>query len=366
MKKPQLSTVRSEAKSGLPLSILALVFILSSASNCLSQERASVTSNTTTLPVNQLVATVQLGFNFFPVAVVVSPDSKTVYVSSSSPNGGMLSVIDTQSNSITDTISVPGLPTSLVISPDGTTLYVGNIRTVNPPANSSVTVVSTATKATTATIRMPGPDDLAISPNGKKIYATDTIRKAISIINTTTNNVTRDAINAGGACEQIAVSRDGKYVYTSNSGGPVSVIDLGTKQVVATISLNNNGASVYFATSPDGTTLYINTRKDVLFADTSTNTIVHTTFMPVPGPYNFVGGQPGITSDGNFLYVPFPFGPIVMVDTVTKKAAGNQISVGDPQAVAVAPTANFAYAVGDTTSGNGEEGELYVINISPE
>jgi YVTN family beta-propeller protein len=366
MKPSPSSAVRLEAKSARPFSILALVMILTSASTCLSQESAGVTSNTTTLPVNQLVATVQLGFNFFPVAVVVSPDSKTVYVLSFSPNGGVLSIIDAQSNTITDTVSIPGLADSLVISPDGSTLYAGSLQTTNPPASASVTAVSTATNTITATINL-GPDDLVISPNGKKIYATDTVHKAISIVNTATNQVSSDAINTGDACEQIAISRDGKTVYTSNSGSPVSVIDLGTKQVVATIPIKFSGAPAYFATSPAGTRLYIGNGKDVLFVDTSSNTIVHTTFMPVPGAFNFVGGQPGITPDGNFLYEVFPIvNTIVMVDTATKKAAGNQISVGYPQAVTVAPTAAFAYAVGDVTSGNGQEGELYVINISPE
>jgi len=82
--------------------------------------------------------------------------------------------------------------------------------------------------------------------------------------------------------------------------------------------------------------------------------------MPVPGTYNFIDGQPSITPDGNFLYEPISgTNTIVMVDTVTKKAAGNQISVEFPQAVAVAPTATFAYAVGDSTSGSGDEAELY-------
>ncbi len=368
MKKNELYRGRPEGKSRLRSFTLALVTVLSGVSNGLTQESTgSHLSTNTGIPVNQLVATVQLGFNVYPSAVVVSPDSKTIYVTSSSPSGGVLSIIDSQTNTVTETIPVPDAPDSLVISPDGSTLYVGNIGTVNPPSHSSVTVISTATTTVTTTIKTPGPDDIAITPNGKKLYLTDTIRKAISIIDTATNRFLRDAINAGGACEQIAVSRNGKSAYVNTSGGPVSVIDLGTRQVVATIPLTNEGVPVYFATSPDGTKLYISTRKLVLVADTSTNTIVHTIFMPVPDQFVSVGGKTGVTPDGDFLYEPFPIAnTIVMVDTVTRKPAGNQISVGYPEAVTVAPTAAFAYAVGITPSGNGEEGELYVINISPE
>jgi YVTN family beta-propeller protein len=199
MKKNKLHRGRPEGKSRLRSFTLALVTVLSSVSNGLTQESTGshLTTNTG-LPVNQLVATVQLGFNVYPSAVVVSPDSKTIYVTSSGPSGGILSIIDTQTNTVTETMPVPDSPDSLVISPDGSTLYVGNIGTVTPPSHSSLTVISTATKTVTATIRMPGPDDIAITPNGKKLYLTDTIRKAISIIDTATNRFLRDAINAGG------------------------------------------------------------------------------------------------------------------------------------------------------------------------
>jgi len=53
-----------------------------------------------------------------------------------------------------------------------------------------------------------------------------------------------------------------------------------------------------------------------------------------------------------------------MLDTATNKIA-DSISLGAlPKAVAVAPTAPFACAIG--IYGNNDEGELYVIDISPE
>ena len=52
-----------------------------------------------------------------------------------------------------------------------------------------------------------------------------------------------------------------------------------------------------------------------------------------------------------------------MLDTVTYKIVGNAINLGT-QAIAVAPTAPFACTIG--SSGNNDEGELYVFDISPE
>jgi hypothetical protein len=88
MKKNQLNRGRPEGKPRLRSFTLALVTVLSSVSNGLTQESTGphLTTNTG-LPVNQLVATVQLGFNVYPAAVVVSPGSKTVYVSTRGEEG---------------------------------------------------------------------------------------------------------------------------------------------------------------------------------------------------------------------------------------------------------------------------------------
>lgn len=53
-----------------------------------------------------------------------------------------------------------------------------------------------------------------------------------------------------------------------------------------------------------------------------------------------------------------------MLDTATNKIAGKIVLDTTPTAVAVAPTDPFACAIG--TDGNNDEGELYVMDISPE
>ena len=89
--------------------------------------------------------------------------------------------------------------------------------------------------------------------------------------------------------------------------------------------------------------------------------------MPITqGGRNNAAGQTAITPDGQFLYVPYAAGnTVAMLNTVTNQAAGNQISINYPEAVAVAPTQPFAYALG-AMPGNGVEYAVYVINISPE
>lgn len=89
----------AQAKSVLLSSILVLATILSSVFTGLSQESVGSKLHTETgLPSNQLVATIPLGLNVFPTAIVVSPDSKTIYVASFSTGGSLVSIVDSQTN----------------------------------------------------------------------------------------------------------------------------------------------------------------------------------------------------------------------------------------------------------------------------
>lgn len=232
----------------------------------------------------------------------------------------------------------------------------------------SVIVISTATETVTATIKMQFPGDLAVSPSGKYVYITDGGNKAISIIETATNTLQQDAIIVGDIDENIAVSPDGNSAYVSTADNVVAAIDLVTGKKVANIRLETyNDLPVFLKFSPDGQKLYLNHRKVVTVVDTSSNAKIQKIAMPIAeGGRNNEAAQTAITPDGKFLYVPYPNADTVaMVDTSTNQAAGSQVSVGGPQAIAVAPTNPFAYAIGGVDSGT-EEGLVYVINISPE
>jgi DNA-binding beta-propeller fold protein YncE len=360
MKKNQLHRVRPEGESILRFFTLTVIMVLSGASLGLAQGTTSSNLSTNAGPPgNQLVATISLGFNVFPEAVVVSPDSQTIYVAGWGPSGGLVFIINSQSNTVTDTIAVGDLLNSIVITPDGSTLYVGSRGTASlPPA---VYAISTATKTVTATLNF-FPEFLAMNPNGTQVYVTggpvgDT---HIASIDVATNSLNPKAIKVGKIPHDITVSPNGKTIYVAMRDS-VNRINLATKQVTANIPLTTLGA-VFFTFNPDGRTLYMSRGRFLYVADTITNSVARKDVLQPKA----VDGQSAITPDGLFLYQPYAnLNTVVMLDTSTYKPSGNPISVNYPEAIVVAPATSFAYVIGFEPSGDSAEGEVYVINISP-
>jgi YVTN family beta-propeller protein len=156
-------------------------------------------------------------------------------------------VISTATNTLIAMIPVgnngPGSGSSnglggVAVSPDGSRVYVAES---NPNPN-SVLVIDTATNTIAATIPLPGTSNtfnVAVSPNGRKLYVTSFTSNTTSVIDTTTNTVVA-TIPVGNFPEGVAVTPDGSRVYVANAfSNNVSVIDAGTNAVTATIPVGS-------------------------------------------------------------------------------------------------------------------------------
>jgi YVTN family beta-propeller protein len=85
---------------------------------------------------------------------------------------------------IIDTIFVGDGPQGLAISPDGTRIYVANFN------DDTVSVVDTTSDAVIATpIVIGSPNGIVASPDGNFVYVTAYNADAVRVIDTTTNTV---------------------------------------------------------------------------------------------------------------------------------------------------------------------------------
>ena len=318
----------------------------------------------TTGPKNTVIATVPVGGG--PFSLAASPDGSLIYVTSEASHS--ISAIDVGTNQVAFTIPIRGEPFYPAISPDGTTLYCTLI------SRNAILLISTATKQISQTFATgSSPQSVAVSPNGHLVYVPN-YDGTITVIR---EGALRPPINVGGNPVYVAFTPDGSYAYVANqgfsgSGYWVNVIEVATRTPVLTISSGVPYPFGGMAVTPDRTNVYLcginpSTSQPVAAViDTATNTITDTILVSkyLRGP-----GQPAITPDGRYLYVPIsirgrfnkPGNHVVMVNLATNLRQGPAITVGNsPSAVAITPNGNYAYV------SNYYDATVSVIDISPK
>jgi len=126
------------------------------------------------------------------------------------------------------------------------------------------------------------PQDIRVSPDGKRFYVADMHADGVFIIDGETFKEV-GFIQTGKGTHGIYPSRDGKAMYVANRGsnkihgakggpGSVSVVDFATEKVIATWPVPGGGSPDMGNVSADGKTLWLSGRYDhVVYAfDTTT------------------------------------------------------------------------------------------------
>jgi YVTN family beta-propeller protein len=126
------------------------------------------------------------------------------------------------------------------------------------------------------------PQDIRVSPDGKRFYVADMHADGVFIVDGDTFKEV-GFINTGKGTHGIYPSRDGKKLYVANRGshkihglkggpGSVSVVDFATEKVEATWPVPGGGSPDMGNVSADGKTLWLSGRYDhVVYAfDTTT------------------------------------------------------------------------------------------------
>jgi len=158
------------------------------------------------------------------------------------------------------------------------------------------------------------PQDVRLTPDGKKFYVADMMADGVWIVDGATMTVA-GKIDTGIGAHGIYPSRDARYMYVSNRGrhmgdehrrsrpgdGSVSVVDPNTNQVVGTWQIPGGGSPDMGGVSADGTRLWLSGRYDaeVYAISTASGRLIHR--IPVGlGPHGLcVWPQPGRYSIGH-------------------------------------------------------------------
>lgn len=275
---------------------------------------------------NTVVDTAAVGIT--PQTVASTPTGNQVYVANSLE--GTVSVLDTATDTTAATLSVP-FPSGIAFAPDGSLAYIS--AQITSEVGPAVKVIDTATHGSVAAVPVGVcPNDVAIAPDGSRVYVVNVCDETVSVIDTASNTVIA-TIPVGENPWGIAVSPSGGTVYVANGGGEsLSLIGTATDSVEETVPLPE--PPDYLAVTPDGSTIYATATgsNEVMAIDTASNTVVGT----IP-----VGEEPqelAMTPDGSSLYVANQGSDSVsVIDTATQTVVDTIPVLDQPIGVAVTP-----------------------------
>ena len=280
-------------------------------------------------------------------ALAIATDDSKLYVANVRPfpQLGVVSVIDTASNTLVNEVDVGINPRALAVTPSGQKLYV-----LNQGAN-SVSVVSTATETVTATIPVAlSPFTLVIAPDGGEVFfsnVSNSLDSQVSVIDTASDSVVADVTTGGVLGEApvaLAINGAGTTLYAVNRGaGTIAAIDVASRSVVATIPVGFLPGGV--AISPDDTLLYATNSGDstVTVIDATTNAVLTTVAVGAGGITRGVA----VTPDGAEVFVGDGGLTVSVIATATNAVTETITVSGGSRAVVIAPDGGRVYVVGD-------------------
>lgn len=270
---------------------------------------------------NTISDTIPLSINTYGAAV--NPAGTRVYIVDNLNN--TLTVLNTADNSIVDTVSVGDYPVAVTVNPAGTVAYVSNEN------DGSVSVIDLAINAVITTmVGFNSPAQIAFNLSGSTAYVCNRGGATVSVIDTASNTITH-AISVGTSPTGVVVHPADTFVYVVNNGSDnVSVINTATNSVTTNITVGGQPQKI--AINPSATFLYVTNFNDntVSVIDAATNLVLSSTIVTGANPYFII-----VSSDGAFAYVTnYSDGTVTVIDLSNNTPVLPALAVGAlPQSI---------------------------------
>src|ERR1035441_36686 len=190
-----------------------------------------------------------------PIEMALSSDGRQLYVVCQ--DSDEVRVVDLQSASVVANVPVGHVPRGIALSPDGRQIYI---------TNAWSDTVSVVDAGTLKVVRMLStgfePTGIVVDRSGQTLYVANRLSGDISVIDLTTGQETKRLL-AGRGASYLALSPDGKLIYAthiypnpgafrSQPNSEITVIDTLRQVVVERKPLHNVAGVFHVAMSADG------------------------------------------------------------------------------------------------------------------
>jgi YVTN family beta-propeller protein len=196
--------------------------------------------------------TVLAGTALCLVSLKAAPN-KVARIIQTNSAGDNVHIIDPVTNKVVGEIKGIEVNHGVSVAPDGTRIYISD------EAGTSLDVADAKTLEVIKRIPLSGhPNNISITPNGRAVYvAIAQAPGGLDVIDTTTlTNI--KTIRTKGTIHNPYVTPDGKYVVAGSiPAKAVSVVDTATNEMAWVIQLDRGIRPMTMSTNPDGSTKFL-------------------------------------------------------------------------------------------------------------
>ena len=277
----------------------------------------------------EVVATIAVGRGK-PNRVVFHPEGRWAWVVYDKSHD--LGVIDAETRKLVKRVKIGGNPYNLNFTPDGRHLLV--LDWSSDSSNDEVIIYDLAAEKIDGRVEVSTwPAHSVFSRDGKRLYVSGETAGDLTVIDLATRTVVARHVHGGGDAMGLALTADGKTLYAAaGENKAVLKIDTTTNKPIGTIALP--GIVHESTLTLDGRYLYTTLRKanKIAVVDTATDRIVAT--IPQKGYPDLVTMEPS----GRYALVTNRWADLVSVIDVTTHTQVRSIPVGKaPHGMALRP-----------------------------